>query len=156
MNRKNLILLLTVCCFLTGLSYGQQYEEKRVKTEITVKDGNKTIVAPVRSATFSFSTSTNNFTSTDGTEKKVLTKNYYLSIDFERQNVALLKAFMANKNGLDGEITAVDSFGKITTRKIEFTKAVIDSLSDQINGDYASAYISFTCTALVIDGVKIE
>lgn len=141
---------------MTGLSYGQQLEDKRVKIEITVRDGNKTIIAPVRSATFSFTTSTNSSTATDGTEKKEQMKNYYFSIDFEKQNIDLLRAFMTNKNGLDGQITVVDSYGKMPSRKLEFTKANIDSLSDQITADYTSAYMSIVCSTLIIDGVKVE
>lgn len=156
MNKKKFTLMIIVFCFLTGLSYGQQLEDKRVKIEITVKDGSKTIVAPVRSATFSFTTSTNNITATDGSEKKEQTKNYYFSIDFEKQNIELLKAFMTNKNGLDGQITVVDSYGKMPARKLQFTKANIDSLSDQITADYTSAYMSILCTSLIIDGVKVE
>lgn len=155
MNKKKFTLLLIVFCFLTGMSYGQQ-EDKRVKIEITVKDGNKTIVAPVRTATFSFTTSANNSTATDGSEKKEQTKNYYFSIDFEKQNIELLKAFMTNKNGLDGAITVVDSYGKLPSRKLEFTKANIDSLSDQITADYTSAYMSIVCATLIIDGVKVQ
>lgn len=156
MNTKNLTLLIIAFCFLTGLSFSQQLEDKRVKIEITVKDGNKTIIAPVRTATFSFTTSIHNGISTDGTEKKGQTKNYYLSLDFEKPNIALLKAFMANKNGLDGQITMVDSYGKMPSRKLEFTKANIDSLSDQITADYTSTYMSIMCATLIIDGVNIE
>ena len=155
MNKKKFALILIAFCFLTGMSYGQQ-EDKRVKIEITVKDGNKTIVAPVRSATFSFTTSTNNSTASDGSEKKEQTKSYYFSIDFEKQNIELLKAFMANKNGLDGAITVEDSYGKIPSRKLEFTKANIDSLSDQTTADYTSAYMSIVCATLIIDGVKVQ
>lgn len=155
MNKKKFTLILIAFCFLTGMSYGQQ-EDKRVKIEITVKEGNKTIVALVRSATFSFTTSTNNVTTTDGTEKKEQTKNYYFSIDFEKQNIELLKAFMTNKNGLDGYITMVDSYGKMPSRKLEFTKANIDSLSDQTTADYTSAYMSIVCATLIIDGVKVQ
>lgn len=156
MNKKKLIFLLIVFCFLTGLSYAQQSDDKRVKIEITVKDGNKMIVAPVRSATFSFTTSSNNIKAADGNEKKEQTKNYYFSIDFEKQNVELLKSFMSNKNGLDGHITMVDSYGKMPSRKLEFTKANIDSLSDQLTADYTSSYMSIVAASLIIDGVKVE
>ncbi len=156
MNTKKFTLLIIAFCFLTGLTYGQQLEGKSIKIEITVKVGNKTIIAPVRTATFSFNTSISNGTATDGIEKKAQKKNYYLSIDFEKPNIALLEAFMANKNGLDGQITMVDSSGKIPLRKLEFTKANIDSLSDQITADYTSTYMSIMCATLIIDGVNIE
>lgn len=156
MNKKNLTLVLIVFCFFTALCFGQQTDDKRVKIELTVKDGNKTIVAPIRSVTFSFTKSTSNSTAADGSEKKEVTKNYYFSLDLEKQNIALLKAFMTNKNGLDGQVIMIDTYGKMPPRKLEFTKANIDSLSDQITGDYTSAYLSIICSTLIIDGVNVE
>ena len=156
MNKKFFTLILIVCFFLSGVSYGQLSDNKSVKIEITVKDGNKLITAPVRTVTVSFSRSSNNVTATDGTEKKTETKNYYFSLDFEKQDLTFLKAFMKNKTGIDGQVTMVDSDGKLPSRKLEFTKATIESLTDQLNSDYNSSYLSIGCASLIIDGVSLE
>lgn len=149
MNKKILSLVLILLCSLTQISYGQ--EEKRTKIEITVKDGNKTIVVPVRTATVSFTKST-----TKDPVDKTDSKTYFLSIDFEKQDINLLRAFSTSKNGLDGQLTMVDSFGKNPSRKFEFKGAKLEALSDQLNGDYTSSYFSLYCTLLIIDGVTLE
>lgn len=153
MNKKILSLLFIFFCFFAQISYGQT-EEKRTKIEITVKDGNKTITAAVRSATVSF-TRNSTLPSKDPLDKTD-SKNHYLAIDFEKQNIALLNAFAKNKNGIDGELTMTDTYGKTPSRKFEFKGATLDALSDQLNGDYSSSYFSLNCRSLIIDGVTIE
>jgi hypothetical protein len=155
MNKKNFTLLLIVFCLWTGLSYGQ-LEEKRVKIEITVKDGSKTTTALVRSATVSFSKSAAASVAADSADKKSESKYYYFSLDLEKQDIALLKAFMKNKDGIDGQITMVDVYGKLPARKLEFTKAKLDALSDQLTADYNSSYMSIVCASMIIDGVNLE
>ncbi|MDR7212413.1 hypothetical protein [Flavobacterium piscis] len=153
MNKKILALSLVFFCFLTQINYGQ-IEEKRTKIEITVKDGNKTITVPVRSATVSF-TRPSTLVSKDPIEKTD-PKSHYLSIDFEKQNIALLGAFVKHKNGIDGELTIIDTYGQTPSRKFEFKTATLDALSDQLNGDYSSSYFSLNCKTLIIDGVTLE
>ncbi|MBE8728314.1 hypothetical protein [Flavobacterium hungaricum] len=149
MNKKFFTIVLIACCFFSVLTYGQQ-DDKRIKIEILVKDGAKTIKAPIRSATFSFTKSVIN------TETNEVKNNYYFSLDFEKQDIVLLAAFMRNKTGIDGQIIMTDSYGKMPVRKFDFTKGRIDSMSDQITADYNSSYISLLCDTLVIDGVKID
>ncbi|MFB9079194.1 hypothetical protein ACFFLS_04000 [Flavobacterium procerum] len=155
MNKKFFTLLVFALCFFTELVHAQQQDDKRIKIEITLKDGNKTIKGAVRSATFSFTRSVNNFSGTESTENKE-TNNYFFSLDFEKQDIALLTVFMKNKGGVDGQITMTDSYGKLPARKFEFTKARIDSLSDQINADYSSSYFSIICASMMIDGVNVN
>ncbi|MBP4137086.1 hypothetical protein [Flavobacterium geliluteum] len=152
MNKKSLTLLAIVFFFLTQISYSQ-FDEKRTKIEISIKDGNKTIIVPVRSSTVSFSRSAN---SVKDTENSNDSKNYYLSIDFEKQDINLLRAFAKNKTGIDGELTMIDIYGKAPSRKFEFKGATLDALSDQLNGDYSSSYFSLNCRSLIIDGVTLE
>ncbi|CAM3733222.1 hypothetical protein [Flavobacterium chungbukense] len=149
MNKNFFTLLLIGCLFFSVLTFGQQ-EDKRIKIEIAVKDGNKIVKGTIRSATLSFTRSVVN------SETNEIKNNYYFSIDFEKQDIALLAAFMKNKSGIDGQITMTDLFGKLPNRKFDFTKGRIDSLSDQITADYTSAYLSLLCDSLIIDGVKID
>ncbi|KQO21625.1 hypothetical protein ASF10_12805 [Flavobacterium sp. Leaf82] len=148
MNKKSLSLLLIIFCFITGFTHAQQLEERRVKIEITLIEGNKSITAVARTVAFSFTRPT---AIADGPQK-----NYYLSIDFEKLDVNLLRAFARNKNGIDGQLTMVDLNGKTPSRKYEFKAATLDALSDQLNGDYSSTYFSLNCASLIIDGVTIE
>ncbi|AWK06167.1 hypothetical protein HYN56_18820 [Flavobacterium crocinum] len=149
MNKIFFTIVTFACLFFSVLTFGQQ-EEKRIKIEISLKDGNKVVEGAVRSATFSFTKSVIN------SETNEIKNNYYFSLDFEKQDIALLTAFMKNKAGIDGQITMTDTYGKQPTRKFDFTKGRIDSLSDQITADYNSAYMSLICDTLVIDGVKID
>ena len=151
MNKKILSLLLICLCFLTQISFGQ-IDEKRTKIEISVKDGNKMLTVPLRSATISFTKGANYKDPEDKTDNR----SYYLNIDMEKQDINLLRAVAGSKNGLDGQITMVDTYGKTPTRKIEFKAAKLDALSDQLTGDYSSSYFSFYCNLLIIDGIKIE
>jgi hypothetical protein len=152
MNKKIFTLLMVACLFISSLSYGQ--EDRRIKIEIALKDGNKTVKALLRSATFSFTKTS--VAAADGTDKSEVKNNYYFSLDFEKQDIALLAVLMKNKVGVDGQITMTDVFGKLPTRKFDFTKGRVDSLSDQLTADYTSAYISLLCDSLIIDGVKID
>jgi len=152
MNKKFFTLLVVACLFISSITYGQ--EDRRIKIEIALKDGNKTVKALLRSATFSFTKTS--VTAADGTDKSEVKNNYYFSLDFEKQDIALLAVLMKNKAGVDGQITMTDVFGKLPTRKFDFTKGRVDSLSDQLTADYTSAYISLLCDSLIIDGVKIE
>lgn len=152
MNKKIFTLLMVACLFISSLSYGQ--EDRRIKIEIALKDGNKTVKALLRSATFSFTKTS--VAAADGTDKSEVKNNYYFSLDFEKQDIALLAVLMKNKAGVDGQITMTDVFGKLPTRKFDFTKGRVDSLSDQLTADYTSAYISLLCDSLIIDGVKID
>lgn len=152
MNKKIFTLLVVACLFISSITYGQ--EDRRIKIEIALKDGNKTVKALLRSATFSFTKTS--VAVADGTDKSEVKNNYYFSLDFEKQDIALLAVLMKNKAGVDGQITMTDVFGKLPTRKFDFTKGRVDSLSDQLTADYTSAYISLLCDSLIIDGVKIE
>jgi hypothetical protein len=152
MNKKIFTLLVVACLFISSITYGQ--EDRRIKIEIALKDGNKTVKALLRSATFSFTKTS--VAAADGTDKSEVKNNYYFSLDFEKQDIALLAVLMKNKAGVDGQITMTDVFGKLPTRKFDFTKGRVDSLSDQLTADYTSAYISLLCDSLIIDGVKIE
>ena len=153
MNKKILSLILLFFCFLTGMVQAQQSDDKRMKIEITVKDGNKTVSALIRTATFSYSKPAN--TDTDGKDKYP-TKNFYFSLDFEKMSIPLLQAFTKNKNGVDGVITMTDTYGKSPARKLEFTKATLESFSDQLAADYASAYFTIGSDTLIIDGVNVQ
>ncbi|UPZ14695.1 hypothetical protein [Flavobacterium humidisoli] len=152
MNKKFFTLLMVASLFISSITYGQ--EDRRIKIEIALKDGNKTVKALLRSATFSFTKTS--LAAADGTDKSEVKNNYYFSLDFEKQDIALLAVLMKNKAGVDGQITMTDVFGKLPTRKFDFTKGRVDSLSDQLTADYTSAYISLLCDSLIIDGVKIE
>lgn len=149
MNKNFFTLIMAACLFFSALTFGQQ-DDKRIKIEISVKDGNKIVKGTIRSATLSFTKTVIN------SETNEIKNNYYFSIDFEKQDIALLAVFMKNKAGVDGQITMTDVFGKLPSRKFDFTKGRIDSLSDQITADYNSSYLSLICDSLIIDGVKID
>ncbi|OXA83182.1 hypothetical protein [Flavobacterium hercynium] len=151
MNKKNFSLILLFFCFLTGMVQAQQSDDKRMKIEITVKDGNKTVSGLIRTATFSYSKPAD-----ADAKDKYPTKNFYFSLDFEKMNIALLQAFTKNKNGIDGVITMTDTYGKSPARKLEFTKATLESMSDQLAADYSSAYFTIGSDTLIIDGVNVQ
>ncbi|MCR4033747.1 MULTISPECIES: hypothetical protein [Flavobacterium] len=149
MNKIFFTITIIATLFFSVLTYGQQ-DDKRIRVEISLKDGNKVVKAAVRSVTFSFTKSVVN------SETNEVKNNYYFSLDLEKQDIPLLATFMKNKAGIDGMITMTDNYGKLPMRKFDFTKGRIDSMSDQINGDYSSAYISLISDSLIIDGVKID
>lgn len=149
MNKIFFTIKLFTCLFFSVVTFGQQ-DDKRITIEISLKDGNKSIKAPVRSITFSFTKSVVN------AETNEVKNNFYFSLDFEKQDIALLATLMKNKAGIDGQITMTDSYGKMPSRKFDFTKGRIDSMSEQLTADYSSSYMSMICDSLIIDGVKID
>ncbi|MCW3466171.1 hypothetical protein [Chitinophaga nivalis] len=142
---------------LTVETVSAQYaEEKRIKMEITVKEGNKQVIAAARSFTVSFNRASAPVKDTANKNAVAETsRGHYLSIDFEKQDLPLLRAFIQNKGGLDGQLIATDSYGKLPGRKIEFKSAVLETMNDQMTGDYGSAFMTLACEELIIDGVKL-
>ncbi|MBC9909648.1 hypothetical protein [Chitinophaga varians] len=142
-----------------GTVHAQQSEEKRIKITLTVKTDNGPVVAVIRSFTVSFNRTLNTPAQDAVNGKPVAAdapRGHYLSADFEKQDIPLLRAFMQNKKGLDGEITVTDAFGKLPGRKVAFKAAILETMNDQVTGDYGSAFMTFSCETLMIDGVKLE
>lgn len=150
--------ILAILYLSVETANAQYSEEKRIKMEITVKEGSKQVIAAVRSFTVSFNRL--NAPVKDSVNKNLpaaeLPRGHYLSVDFERQEIQLLRAFIQNKGGLDGQIIATDSYGKLPPRRIEFKSAVLETMTDQATGDYGSAFMTLNCEGLIIDGVKLE
>ncbi|AZA76680.1 hypothetical protein EG347_03675 [Chryseobacterium sp. G0186] len=150
---KTLYQFLTVIIvFLPAqLLLSQQTDEKRMNVEVSVKDGKNQVVSALKSYTISY-----NKTLLNNEDKSSDVKAFYLSLDFEKPDISLLRAFVQNKAGLDGQITVTDFYGKLPSRKIEFKSAVMELMTDQTTGDYYSMYINLSSNTLIIDGLKIE
>jgi len=142
--------LFVVTCFLIMCSHllYAQGEDKRMKIEITVGK----VTAVLTSANVNAAKGWDVQDSTRHEEPR----NYALAFYFDSPNLALVSAFVKNKKGVDGVITMTDTYGKRTTRKIEFKSAVLDSYSDQLTNDYSSSYMTVRCMDLTIDGLKME
>lgn len=144
--------LIVIILFLpVQLLLSQQTDEKRMKVEVSVKDGKNQVVSVLKSYTISY-----NKTLLNNDDKSSDVKAFYLSLDFEKQDIPLLRAFVQNKAGLDGQITVTDSYGKLPSRKIEFKSAVMELMTDQTTGDYHGMYMNLSSNTLIIDGLKIE
>lgn len=138
--------------FFSNLLFSQQTDEKRMKIEVSVKDGKNQIISVIKSYTISY----NRTLLTPENNKSGETKAFYISLDFEKQDIPFLKAFVQNKTGLDGQITVTDTYGKLPSRKIEFQSATMDVMNDQSMGEYTGMYMNLSCNILTIDGLKIE
>ncbi|WP_316762144.1 type VI secretion system tube protein TssD [Pedobacter aquatilis] len=73
----------------------------------------------------------------------------------------ILKLMAAKKSNFDGTITISDSYGKLLTRTIKFSKASLYSFSDQYSSSYygdsiGNVAISLSCNSISINGVTIE
>ncbi|NML39755.1 hypothetical protein HHL17_21330 [Chitinophaga sp. G-6-1-13] len=159
MKTKFWIFALAFLYLSMGTAHAQQSEERRIKIELMVKTGNSQVVAVIRSFTVSYNRTLNTPVqdSVNGKPGPAdAPRGHYLSADFEKQSIPLLRAFMQNKKGLDGEITVTDAFGKLPGRKIAFKSAMLETMNDQVTGDYGSAFMTLSCEELIIDGVKLE
>lgn len=144
--------LICILLFLpVKMLFSQQADEKRMKIEVTVNDGKNQIVSVIKSYTISY-----NKTLVTPDNKSNDVKAFYLSLDFEKQDIPLLRAFIQNKNGLDGQIIIKDTYGKLPSRKIEFKSAVMEIMTEQTMGDYNGMYMNLSSNVLTIDGLKIE
>lgn len=150
-NRK--IYWLVAVFFLIGQSlYAQRYDDKRMKLELQLKVGKETIMSTLSSASVAFTTP---YEDVDSTAKKPI-RNYSLAVTFEKADIQALRAFVKNKNGVDGAILLADTFGKMPTRKIEFASAILDGYTDQFTNEYSNMYFTLKCVELTIDGLKME
>ncbi|UHO40108.1 hypothetical protein H5J24_08910 [Chryseobacterium capnotolerans] len=145
-------LTFLILFFPAKMLLSQQTDEKRMKIEVSVKDGKNQIASVIKSYTISY----NRTLITPENNKSGETKAFYISLDFEKQDIPFLRAFVQNKAGLDGQITVTDTYGKLPSRKIEFQSATMDIMNDQAMGDYTGMFINLSCNILTIDGLKIE
>lgn len=143
-------LTFLILFFPAKMLFSQQTDEKRMKIEVLVKDGKSQIASVIKSYTISY-----NRTLLTAENKSAETKAFYISLDFEKQDIPFLRAFVQNKAGLDGEITVTDTYGKLPPRKIEFQAATMDVMNDQAMGEYTGMYMNLSCNILTIDGLKI-
>lgn len=132
--------------------YAQRYDDRRMKIELQLKVGKETIVSALTSASVAFSTP---YDEGDTTSRKP-PRNYSLAVTFEKADIQALRAFMKNKNGVDGSIILADTFGKMPSRRIEFISAILDGYTDQLTNEYTSMYFTIKCAELIIDGLKME
>ena len=160
MERKKVFGLMITLCLCLGIAQAQQIDERRMKIEMTVRQGNEEIIAALTSATISSNRGLNESLVSDSLSRQGTNKEnvrlYDIGIALDRQNIKLLSAFVKNKKGLNGHIILTDTYKKLPSRKIEFTSAVLDALNDQFTNDYSSAYMSIRCGTLMIDGLDIE
>ncbi|MGJ1432076.1 hypothetical protein ACR79M_09525 [Sphingobacterium spiritivorum] len=160
MDTKKMFGLIVILCLCLSMAQAQQIDERRMRIEMTVRQGNEEIIAPLTSATISFNRGLNETLVSDSLSREVTSKEhvrlYDIGIALDRQNIKLLSAFIKNKNGLNGHIVLTDTYKKLPSRKIEFTSAVLDALNDQFTNDYSSAYMSIRCGTLIIDGLDIK
>jgi len=153
---KSLIFTFILSLLPVTTIFAQQTDDKRMKIELTLKDGKNT-TSLIKSFTVSYNRTLVNADKTKGKDElSGDTKPVYLSLDFDRQDLSVLRAFTQNRSGLDGQITVTDTYGKLPLKKLEFKSAVMDLMTDQATGEYTSAYITLSSTGLSIDGVKIE
>lgn len=155
-SKKLFLLIFTFCAFLQ-LAHSQSTDEKRMKIEICIKNGNEKICTALQSVMFSFNRPAVSDSQQVSTANQENSRIYYLAIYLERQNISLLKALIRNKNGVEGIITMTDTYGKLPAREINFRSAVIDSFNDQFVNEYpGTAYMTLRCAEIIIDGLKIE
>lgn len=145
-------LTFLILFFPAKMLFSQQTDEKRIKIEVSVKEGKNQIASVIKSYTLSY----NKTLLTPENNKSGETKAFYISLDFEKQDIPLLRAFIQNKSGLDGQITVTDTYGKLPARKIEFQSATMDVMNDQTMGEHTGMFMNLSCNILAIDGLKIE
>lgn len=150
MKNRRLLWLLPIFVLFGKVASAQQ-DDKRMKIELIVKQGNETIVSTLTSASMAYSRQSYAVDSSD-----LPVRNFNLAINFDKPGIPTIRAFIKNKNGLDGQIVITDTYGKLPTRKMEFKSAVMDGLTDQITTDYSSMYLTMRCTELIIDGLKMD
>lgn len=154
-------LLIFIFLFLpVKLLLAQKEDDKRMKIELIVKDGKNTTSSALKSFTTSYNrtlvTSEKKTPGKAPNHEEDVVKPFYLSMDFERQDIPILKAFSDNRTGIDVLINVTDTYGKLPSRKFEFKSAVMDIMTDQVVGESTAAYITVGCIGLTIDGVKID
>jgi hypothetical protein len=150
MKNRKLIWLLPLFVLFGNVANAQQ-DDKRMKIELTVKQGSETIVSTLTSTSIAYAMQSY---AVDSSELPV--RNFGLAINFDKPNMPTLRAFIKGKNGIDGHIIITDTYGKMPARKLEFKSAIMDGLTDQFTNDYSSMYISIRCTELIIDGLKMD
>lgn len=143
--------LLPVLLLFGMFVNAQSSEDKRMKIELTVKHGTETIVSTLSSSTVAY---TRQDYAVDSSSLPI--RNFVLSVNFDKSGIQTLRAFIKNKNGVDGQITITDTYGKLPSRKLEFKSAIMDGYSEQFASEYSSMYFNMRCAELTVDGLKFE
>lgn len=162
------LIILALSCF--SFSAKAQSEERN-KIMMTINSGGKNITTELSAASFgitrydTYSTpvTTDSATGTASKTKPAVPErgNYYLAVSAMKVDAELLKVFSKKETRFSGTITITDTFGKNPPREIKFTKASLDSYSDQYtSASYDDAYgyasIVLGCSTLSINGVEME
>jgi hypothetical protein len=161
------LIFLVVSCF--SFSAKAQSEERN-KIMMTINSGGKNITTELSAASFgitrydTYSTPATDTAAGDTNKTKPAVPergNYYLSVSAIKVSADLLKVFSKKENRFSGTITITDTYGKNPPREIRFTKASLDSYSDQYtSASYDDAYgyasIVLGCSTLSINGVEME
>jgi len=173
MKNLKLALLATILMLQVTDSLAQQIES-RLKIQMTIMHSGKKILTELTSVNTAIARYPEEparqpvANPKDSTGFKPLqsasiynTGSLYLTIDTKNITTELLKAFSKRNTSFDGIITIVDSFNKIPTKTIKFTKADLSSYSDQVSsgyyGDsYGAASVTISCKTIAINDVIIE
>ena len=168
---KKLLALFTAWLFLNapGNSLHAQSEESRNKIQMTSSYAGKTIVTDLNSVSPSFSRYTDYVDVNPATDSAKLKGAYstdkkstiFLTLGVRKVDSNLLQLFSKRQTRFDGTITITDTYGKNPPIIFKFTKAALESYSDQFttasyNDSYSAASVVISCTGLSINGINIE
>jgi len=152
--KGTLLLFITTLCFVSG-SQAQQWDRNRMKIELSVQDGKKTVVSNLTTLSISFNKPA---MATDSTNQQIV-DDYnpcYIVITFDRLDIPLLRLFMQKNTNLNGKIMVTDSYGKLPTRKIELNSIVMDGMNDNFINEEETSYMNLSCKELIIDDVVLK
>lgn len=145
------LLFFSICC------YAQTGEKSTNKIELSVKTKQGMLKYSARSLSLAFNNPSKgapaNFLHSD-TDPSGL-KKYFLAIDFDTMDTALLKLFTDYSTELSGELKVTGKDGR-TIQRIEFSGATLDNVSSQSSADDANVYIYLWCREINVNDVKLK
>ncbi len=136
--------------------YAQSGEKSTNKIEVSVRTKNGILKYPARSLSLAFNNpskeATPNFTHP---EDPAQAKKYFISIDFDTMDTALLKLITDYDNEFSGELKVTENDGRIV-QKIEFSGATLDNLSSQSSAQDTDVFIYLWCREITVNDVKLK
>lgn len=143
-------LLFSVCC------YAQTETKPENKIELSVKTTKGISRYQPRSVSLAFSNPSKGMSAGfPPSDDPSAAKKYFIAIDFDTMDTALLQLITNYANEISGELKVTGKDNRII-QKIIFSGASLDNFSSQSSAEEAHVFIYFWCKEITVNEVQLK
>lgn len=149
-------MVFALLLFFSVYCHAQDKEKTTNRIELSVKTKEGVLKYPARSLSLAFGNPSKGISAAfPPSEDPAKAKKYFIAIDFDTMDTALLKLITDYNAEFSGELK-VTGKDRSTIQKIEFSGATLDNVSSQSSADDANVYIYLWCREINVNDVKLK